>query len=143
MIEIALRRRLSNVVANRRVVRREQGKIDRGWRDKAGFSPLNFVPKCLSAHCFDRSRRSVEDQRAAHFPIIFSFKRSESRRPRQAADRAWQPYLRRRRYFHAAPRGPYFLALRNHADFQSSSDGAQRRRLSHPSRQGPRIVAGR
>jgi hypothetical protein len=31
MIEIALRRRLSKVIANRRTVRREQGKSDRGW----------------------------------------------------------------------------------------------------------------
>jgi hypothetical protein len=34
MIAIALRRRLSNVVANRRVLRREQGKTDRGWQGK-------------------------------------------------------------------------------------------------------------
>jgi hypothetical protein len=34
MIEITLRRRLSNVVANRRVVRREEGKTDRGWQGK-------------------------------------------------------------------------------------------------------------
>jgi hypothetical protein len=34
MIEIALRRGLSKVIANRRVVRREQGKIDRGWQGK-------------------------------------------------------------------------------------------------------------
>ena len=34
MIEIALRRGLSMVIANRRVVRREQGKIDRGWQGK-------------------------------------------------------------------------------------------------------------
>jgi hypothetical protein len=34
MIEIALRRGLSKVIANRRVVGREQGKIDRGWQGK-------------------------------------------------------------------------------------------------------------
>ena len=34
MIEIALRRGLSKVIANRRVVRREQGKTDRGWQGK-------------------------------------------------------------------------------------------------------------
>jgi hypothetical protein len=34
MIEIALRRRLSKVVANRRAVRREPGKTDRGWQGK-------------------------------------------------------------------------------------------------------------
>jgi hypothetical protein len=31
MIEIAIRRRFSKVVANRRVVRREQAKTDREW----------------------------------------------------------------------------------------------------------------
>ncbi len=35
MIEIALRRRFSKVVAGLRVTTREQGKIDRGWRDKS------------------------------------------------------------------------------------------------------------
>jgi hypothetical protein len=34
MIEIAHRRGLSKVIANRRVVRREQGKTDRGWQGK-------------------------------------------------------------------------------------------------------------
>jgi hypothetical protein len=34
MIEIALRRGLSKVIANRRVVRREQGKTDLGWQGK-------------------------------------------------------------------------------------------------------------
>jgi hypothetical protein len=35
MIEIALRRGLSEVVASSRVTTREQGKTDRGWRDKS------------------------------------------------------------------------------------------------------------
>ncbi len=34
MIEIALRRRFSKVVASPRVTTREQGKIDRGWQGK-------------------------------------------------------------------------------------------------------------
>jgi hypothetical protein len=34
MIEIALRRSFSKVVASPRVMRREQGKIDRGWQGK-------------------------------------------------------------------------------------------------------------
>src|SRR5450631_1420953 len=38
------------------------------------------------------------------FSIIILFQRSESRRPRQAANRRW-PYLRWRRHFHAASRG--------------------------------------
>jgi hypothetical protein len=37
MIEIAFSRRFSKVVAGPRVARGEQGKIDRGWQDKAGF----------------------------------------------------------------------------------------------------------
>ena len=35
MIEIALRRRFSKVVASPTVTTREQGKIDRGWQDKS------------------------------------------------------------------------------------------------------------
>jgi hypothetical protein len=35
MIEIALRRGFSEVVASPRVTTGEQGKIDRGWRDKS------------------------------------------------------------------------------------------------------------
>ena len=34
MIEIALRRGLLKAIANRRVVRREQGKTNRGWQGK-------------------------------------------------------------------------------------------------------------
>ena len=37
MIEIAFRRRISEVVAGPRVATGEQGKTDRGWQDKAGF----------------------------------------------------------------------------------------------------------
>ena len=35
MIEIALRRRFSQVVVGLRVATGEQGKTDRGWRDKS------------------------------------------------------------------------------------------------------------
>ena len=34
MIQLALRRVALKVIVNRRVVRREQGKIDRGWQGK-------------------------------------------------------------------------------------------------------------
>jgi hypothetical protein len=49
MIEIALRRRFSKVVASPRVVRREQGKTDRGWQDKARFlaAGTSFLSFCL------------------------------------------------------------------------------------------------
>jgi hypothetical protein len=60
MIEIALRRRFSKVVASLRVTTGEQGKTGRPTVDgKIKRVPRfrNFVPKCLSAHCF----RSVSD----------------------------------------------------------------------------------
>jgi hypothetical protein len=49
MIEIALRRGLSNVVANPRVATGAQGTTDRGWQDKAGFpaSGTWFLSFCL------------------------------------------------------------------------------------------------
>jgi len=47
MIEIALRRGLSKVIANRRVVRREQGKIDRGWQGKRPAVGPAYVVGCV------------------------------------------------------------------------------------------------
>ena len=52
MIEIALRRRFSKVVASPRVTTGEQGKTNRGWRgwqDKAGFpaTGTSFLSFCL------------------------------------------------------------------------------------------------
>jgi transglycosylase-like protein with SLT domain len=49
MIEIALRRGFSKVVACSRVGTGEQGKTDRGWQDKAGFpaSGTSFLSVCL------------------------------------------------------------------------------------------------
>ena len=47
MIEIALRRGLSKVIANRRVVRRELGKIDRGWQGKKPAVGPAYVVGCV------------------------------------------------------------------------------------------------
>ena len=82
MIEIALRRRFSKVVASPRVTTREQGKIDRGWQDKAGFpaSGMSFLSVCLHI-VLSRAPTFRRDERAALFPIIILFQCSESRRP--------------------------------------------------------------
>jgi hypothetical protein len=138
MIEIAFRRRFSKVVASLRVTTREQGKTDRGWQDKAGFpaSGTSFLSFCLHI-VLGRSPTFRRDERAALFSIIVLFQCSESGRPRHAANRRW-PHLRQRRSFHAASRRVHFWSCAMTFDFQSSSDGAQRRRLSYPSRQGPR-----
>jgi hypothetical protein len=92
MIEIALRRRFSKVVANPRVATGEEGKTDRGWQDKAGFpaSGTSFLSSCLHI-VLGRSPTFRRDERAALFPIIILFQRSESRRPRHAAIRRWPP----------------------------------------------------
>jgi hypothetical protein len=88
MIEIALRRIFSKVVANPRVATGEQGKTDRGWQDKAGFpaSGTSFLSFCLHI-VLGPSPTFHRDQRAALFPIIILFQCSESRRPRHAANR--------------------------------------------------------
>jgi hypothetical protein len=94
MIEIALRRGLSKVIANRRVVRREQGKTDPGWQDKAGFpaSGTSFLSVCLHI-ILGRYPTLRRDERAALFPIVILFQCSESRRP-QHADSRRGPHLR-------------------------------------------------
>src|SRR5260370_5052846 len=109
-----------------------------GRQDKAGFpaSVTSFLSFCLHI-VLGRSPTFRRDERAALFSIIILFQCSESRRPRHAENRRW-PYLRWRRCFYAASRGLHFWSCAITFDFQSSSDGAQRRRLSHPSRQGPR-----
>jgi hypothetical protein len=106
-------------------------------QDKAGFpaSGTSFLSFCLHI-ALGGSPTFRRDARAAHFPIIIHFQRSESRRPRRAASRR-RPYLRWRRYFHAASRGLHVWSCAITFDIKSSSD-AQRRRLSYPSRQGPR-----
>ena len=43
MIEIALRRSLSKVVAGPRVATGEQGKTDRGWQGKSAGRPSGYV----------------------------------------------------------------------------------------------------
>jgi hypothetical protein len=107
-------------------------------QDEAGFpaSGTSFLSICLHI-VLGRAPTFRREERAALFPIILLFQCSESRRQRHAENRRW-PDLRRRRYFHAASRGLHFWSCAITFDFQSSSDGAQRRRLSHPSRQGPR-----
>jgi hypothetical protein len=68
MSEIAFRRRFSKVVAGPRVATREQGKIDRGRQDKAGFpaSGTSFLSVCLHI-VLDRSPTFRRDERAAPF----------------------------------------------------------------------------
>ena len=82
MTEIALRRRLSYVVASSRVATGEQGKTDRGWQDKAGFpaSGTSFLSVCLHI-VLGRYPTLRRDERAALFPIVIFFQCSESRRP--------------------------------------------------------------
>ncbi len=84
-----------------------------GRDDKAGFpaSGTLFLSFCLPI-VLGRSPTFRRDQRAAFFSIIILFQRSESHRPRRAANWRW-PYLRRRRYFHAASRGLHFSVLRD------------------------------
>jgi hypothetical protein len=138
MTAIAFRSRRAAVIASPRATGREQEEADRGRQDKAGFpaSGTSFLSCCLHI-VLGRSLTFRRDERAALFPIIILFQCSESRRPRHAANRR-SPYLRWRRCFRAASRGLHFQACAMTFDFQSSSDGAQRRRLSYPSRQGPR-----
>jgi hypothetical protein len=47
MIEIALRRGLSEVVASPRVARGEQGKADRGWQGKRPAVGPAYVVGCV------------------------------------------------------------------------------------------------
>jgi hypothetical protein len=107
MIQIALHRSLSRVIACSDLKRREQGDTSHRWQDKAGFpaAGTSFLSVCLQI-VLGRCPTFRRNERAALFPIIILFQRSESRRPRRTANRR-SPYLRRRRYFHAASRGPH------------------------------------
>ena len=108
-----------------------------GGQDKASCldSGTSFLSFCLHI-VLGRSPTFRRDERAALFPIIILFQCSERRRPRHAENRKL-PYLLWRRHFYAASRGLHFWSCAITFGFQSSSHGAQRRRLLCPSRQGP------
>jgi hypothetical protein len=123
MIEIALRRIFSKVVANPRVATGGQGKTDRGWQDKAGFpaSATSFLSVCLHialGRSFDVPPRSA----SGAFSDYHSF--SMPREPSPAIGcKSEMAISSPAQVFPAASRGPHFRSCATGFDFQSSSDG--------------------
>ena len=111
-----------------------------GRQDRASSSLRTFGPNCLSAHWLTTDPEQISEvaaRRSIRFPPLFQC--SERRRPgcatehcRSYASASLSTLLYDDRIFSLAEK---------RFDFQSSSHGARRRRLPHPSRQDPRSWA--